>query len=131
MKKRDKPNREPKPRGPSRQRQAALSNWDNEGGALPAGPQPGSTPGDGAFAALPVTGVDLAQLRMRVIALEHLVITLLAQGSHGQLDVARGMAAYIAPRPGFTRHPLTIQAAAQMIHLVERAEHFQSAAQRE
>jgi hypothetical protein len=34
------------------------------------------------------------------------------------------MATCISPRPGFTPHPLTIDAANQMIHLVERASQF-------
>jgi hypothetical protein len=34
------------------------------------------------------------------------------------------MAAYISPRPGFTRHHMTLGAAAQMIHIIERADHF-------
>jgi hypothetical protein len=36
------------------------------------------------------------------------------------------MAAYISPRPGFTLHPLTTHAAAQMTDLVERAARFRS-----
>ena len=63
---------------------------------------------------------------MRVIALENLVIALLAEASERQLDRAREVAAYISPRPGFTHHPLTIHAAAQMVDLVERAGHFRS-----
>jgi hypothetical protein len=31
------------------------------------------------------------------------------------------MASYISPRPGRTQHPMTINAAAQMRHLVGRA----------
>jgi hypothetical protein len=102
----------------SAQRQRALSRWDNEGGAI-GGPQ------------LPVvdipelTNVELVQLRIRVIALENLVIALLAQGADRQLAVAREMAAYISPRPGFTHHPLTIQAATHMTDLIDRAIHFQ------
>jgi hypothetical protein len=71
-----------------------------------------------------LTDVELVQLRIRVIALENLVISLLAQGSDRQLDLVREMAAYISPRSGFTPHHLTIRAAAEMIHLVERAVHF-------
>jgi hypothetical protein len=63
----------------------------------------------------------LVQLRVRVIALENLLISLLAEASDRQLGLAREMATYISPRPGFTQHPLTIHAAAQMIDLVERA----------
>jgi hypothetical protein len=44
--------------------------------------------------------------------------------SEVQLDLAREMATYISPRPGFTHPPSTIHAAAQMIDLVERAGHF-------
>ena len=58
-----------------------------------------------------------------MIALENLVIALLSQASPQQLDLAREMATYISPRPGFTPHPLTIHAAAQMVHLVDRAVH--------
>jgi hypothetical protein len=73
-----------------------------------------------------LTNAELVQLRIRVIALENLVITLLAEASDRQLALAREMAAYISPRPGFTHHPLTIHAAAQMIDLVERAGRFRS-----
>ncbi len=72
----------------------------------------------------PLADAELAQLRMRVVALENLVITLLAQAPDEQANLARDMAAYIRPRPGFTLHPLTLRAATQMIHLVERAGQF-------
>jgi hypothetical protein len=71
-----------------------------------------------------LTNAELVQLRIRVIALENLVITLLAEASDRQLDLVREMAAYTSPRPGFTHHPLTIHAATQMINLVERAGRF-------
>jgi hypothetical protein len=66
------------------------------------------------------------QLRIRVIALENLVIALLAEAPDWQLDLAREIATYISPRPGFTQHPLTIHAAAHMVDLVERAGPFRS-----
>ena len=75
-------------------------------------------------AAPPLTNAELVQLRIRVIALENLVIALLTDASDKQLDLVREMAAYISPRPGFTPHRLTIRAAAEMISLVERAGHF-------
>ena len=106
-----------------RQRQLALSRWDNEGGAGPAGPQ-GQSASAEARSEIPLTNAELVQLRMRVIALENLVIALLVEASERQLGLAREMAAYISPRPGFTQHPLTVHAAAQMIRLVERAGHF-------
>jgi hypothetical protein len=113
-------------RDPSRQHQTALSRWDNEGGAGTCGPQGGSVSGDVQSEVPQLTNAELVQLRIRVIALENLVIALLAEASDRQLGLAREMAAYISPRPGFTPHPLTIQAAAQMISLVERAGHFRA-----
>ena len=110
---------------PAQLRLGALSRWDNEGGAIPRCME-------GAFdeqsEVPPLTNAELVQLRIRVIALENLVISLLSQSSDRQLDLVREMAAYISPRPGFTPHPLTIRAAAEMIHLVERAGPFRDIA---
>jgi len=110
-----------------RQRQLALSRWDNEGGAGPRGPQGASVPAETPSEIPQLTNAELVQLRIRVIALENLVIALLAEASERQVGVAREMATYILPKPGFTPHPLTVQAAARMIDLVERAGHFRAA----
>jgi hypothetical protein len=101
-------------------RRSALSRWDDEGGATaPAAQQ---TPLE-----IPDLGnAELVQLRIRVIALENLLIAVLAQGSDRQLQVARDMAEYIAPRPGVTKHPLTIRAADHMTDMVKRALHFRT-----
>lgn len=109
--------KKPDPMPPSKQRQAALSRWDDEGGAAPRLPEVQSAIPD-------LTNVELVQLRVRIIALENLVITLLAEASDRQLDRVREMASYISPRPGSAHHPLTIHAAAQMLNLVDRARHF-------
>jgi hypothetical protein len=124
------PDKEPDSAASLRQRQSqmALSRWDNEGGAGPGGPQGGSVSAEAQSGIPELTNAELVQLRIRVIALENLVIALLAEASERQLVLAREMAAYIAPRPGFTHHPLTVHAAAQMIDLVERARHFRSVA---
>ena len=98
------------------QRQMALSNWENEGGALQQAPSTEPAP-----VVLPLTNAELVQLQVRMIALENLVIALLSEGADRQLALARDMAACILPRPGFTHHRLTVHAAAQMIHLVGRA----------
>ncbi len=74
------------------------------------------------------TQTELAQLRVRVVALENLVIALLAQAPEPQLRLAREMAVHISPRPGFTRHRLTLHAADEMLSLVGRARRFRSAA---
>lgn len=69
---------------------------------------------------------ELGALHIRVIALENLVIALLAEASDRQLDLARDMAGYIAPREGFTHHPLTTHAAAHLVDLIERSARFRS-----
>ena len=73
-----------------------------------------------------LTNAELVQLRIRVIALENLVIMLLAHASDRQLDLAREMSTYISPRSGSTHHLLTVNAAAHMIDLVERAGRFRA-----
>jgi len=110
---------------PSQQRLMALSRWDNEGGAVSDSPPLASASGKEEWDVPELTNAELVQLRIRVIALENVIITLLAGASDRQLDLVREMAATISPRPGFTQHPLTIHAASQMNHLVDRAGHFQ------
>ena len=69
---------------------------------------------------------ELGALHVRVIALENLVIALLASGSDQQLELARLMDPHISPRAGFTNHPLTTHAAAHITNLVERALRFRN-----
>ena len=106
------------------QRQRALSRWDNEGGAGPGGAATDSSPDTERIAVPDLTNAELVTLRIRVIALENLMISLLATASDDQLRLAREMAGHISPRPGFTQHPLTIHAASHMADLVQRANHF-------
>lgn len=107
-------------------RYMALSRWENEGGASSHGPLESWGLSDGQPEVPPLSHAELVQLRVRVIALENLVIALLAEASDRQLALARDMAAYICPRAGFTQHPLTIHAAARMIHVVEAAGRFRN-----
>ena len=93
-----------------------------------------SEPGELAFGEKgsddpPLGDAELVQLHIRVIALENLVIAILANGSDRQLELAREMAAYISPRPGFTPHRLTLGAAEEMNSLVERAARFRQGPQ--
>jgi hypothetical protein len=106
--------------------QAGLDRWDGEGGAESDGPQALAPEREGAVPAAP-SAQDWAELRTRVIALENLVIALLANGSDAQRALARTMAGYIAPRPGATPHRVTLHASHRMIDLVERAERFDAA----
>ena len=105
---------------PAEIRARAPSRWDNEGGAITPVPH-------AAHAHVPdLTNTELGQLRIRVIALENIMIAVLAEGTDRQLQIAREMAEYISPRPGYTRHPLTIQAADHMTDLVDRAIHVRT-----
>lgn len=101
-------------------RKRALSRWDEDGGAIATAPQAASLDEH------ELTNAELVHLRIRVIALENMMIAVLAEGSDRQLKVAREMAEYMAPRPGFTPHPLTLQAADHMNSFVERSLRFRS-----
>lgn len=92
----------------------------------PTAPSDTSTTIDSAVASPDLGNAELVQLHIRVIALENLLISLLATATDQQLVLAREMATYISPRPGFTQHPLTTRAAAEMVHLLERASHFRA-----
>ena len=120
------PDKEPDPKDRTRQREMALSRWDTDGGKGPNSPQRGLCSEAGLPQVPQLTDTELVHLRVRVIALENILISLLAQVSDQQLGFARELAAYIFPRPGFTQHPLTVHAAHQMLDLVERAGHFRS-----
>lgn len=103
---------------------AALARWENEGGAGPWRLHESLDSGELQSRAPPLTDVELVQLRIRVIALENLVIAMLAEATDRQLDRVRAMAAHISPRPGFTPHRLTLHAAAELVSLVNRAAPF-------
>jgi hypothetical protein len=104
----------------------AFGRWDNEGGASTAGPQQDVHGGEGELPVPPLTNAELVQLQVRVIALENLVMALLAGATDEQRLLARDMAASIQPREGFTHHPLTIHAGARMDHMLGRAALFGS-----
>jgi hypothetical protein len=105
-----------------------LSRWENEGGAVLNCSQESPISEEIQSEVPQLTNAELVHLRIRVIALENLVITLLAGAPDQQLGLAREMAAYISPRPGFTHHPMTVHAADHMVDLVERAGHFRKKA---
>jgi uncharacterized protein YeaO (DUF488 family) len=101
-----------------------LARWDGEGGAGPDGPQDSVAGSQVSSDVLQPVNLELVQLRVRVIALENLVITLLAEASDRQLNLAREMAKFIAPQPNAAAHPLAAHAAAHMVALIDRARHF-------
>ena len=97
------------------QSQKALSGLDNEN-RLHLGEAETNMP--------EMTNAEMLHLRIRMIAMENLIITLLAGGSNQQLEMVKEMATYILPRNGSTQHSLTIKAADQMNNMVSRAEHY-------
>jgi hypothetical protein len=101
----------------------AVSRWDNEGGAGEGGRVPPAA-GTSQTNALPLTNAELWHLQARVIALENLVKVLLVDAQEHQVELMREVAALISPRPSCTQHPLTIQATACMINLVDSAGHL-------
>ena len=118
------PDKKPHSVAASKQYQMALSRWETDGGAVSRCSQASSISGVAQSEIPELTNAELVQLRIRVIALENIVISLLAEASDTQLDLTREMAAFISPRSGFTHHPLTMHAATQMMNLVDRAGHF-------
>lgn len=102
----------------------ALSRWDDEGGAMPCGPQETLAAACEKWDIPALSDAELIQLRIRMIALENIMISLLSTASDSQLAQIVEMAGYITPRPDAKQHPLTVHAATQMTQLVERAKRF-------
>lgn len=99
----------------------AIGRWENEGGDT-AGLHPherGSVVGS-------IGDVEDGNLRVRLVALENIVVALLAGAPDSQSLMVREMAGYISPRPGATPHRLTIEAARNMVALVERAARYKA-----
>lgn len=107
-------------------REQALSRWDNDGGSGARGHEAASASSRGQVAMPEMGEAEMGALHIRVIALENLIVALLANASGDQLELARDMARYIAPREGFTQHPLTIRAATHMVDLIKRSARFRS-----
>ena len=95
----------------------ALSRWDNEGGHQPKLDERLSKDPE-------MTNTELVQLRIRVIALENIVLALLADQPTETYDKVRKMAKLISPRENATQHPLTIEAALHMNRFADRASRF-------
>lgn len=102
----------------ARRLRLALGRWDNEGGHPPV--SAAGAVGGSNDAVPPLTNAELVQLQIRVIALENLMVALLADASDQQLARVRDIAASISPRPGVEHH-LTVHAAGHMEHLAQRS----------
>jgi hypothetical protein len=102
--------------------EVALSRWENEGGAFSSIPSVAcEVPQEGDSS----LRTELDHMRIRLIAIENLLIVLLAQSNDEPRELGDEMANYISPRPGATAHRTTLEAAAQMRHLLKRAQHFE------
>ena len=99
----------------------SLSRWENEGGDTT-----GLHPHDRGSVVGEIGDVEDGNLRVRLIALENIVVGLLAGSPDSQSTLVREMADYISPRPGVTPHRLTLEAARNMIALVERAARYKA-----
>lgn len=109
-------------------RDRALARWANEGGSGQCGRAADLASGRIEANMPAISNNQMGLLHIRVIALENLVIALLANATSAQLDLARDMAHIIEPRIGAAPHPLTIRAAARLTDLIERSVRFQSGA---
>ncbi|MGE3622948.1 MAG: hypothetical protein AB7H77_03605 [Bdellovibrionales bacterium] len=67
---------------------------------------------------------ELEEFHTRIIALENLVASVLSTATEEQLANARDTAQLIAPKEGYTQHPLTVQASERMRDLIAKAEHL-------
>jgi len=101
----------------STQSQNAFKRWDNEGGALPGGAQSDLHQR---------TNAELLRLRVRVMALENMIISLLSEGADHQQATVRDMAGRIAPRAEGTQQPLRPKSSDQLDDMVNRAQDFRS-----
>ncbi len=98
----------------------AIGRWENEGGAGADWlhlKQAATVAGE-------IGDAEDGNIRVRLIALENLVVALLAEAPESQSELVREMARFISPRPGMTPHRLTIEAARNMLAIVERAAHY-------
>ena len=98
----------------------AVMRWENEGGRM------GDRGQDTLRATIvgEVGDAEAVNIRVRLIALENIVVALLASGTQDGPQVVREMAQYISPRSGATPHRLTIEAARNMLAIAARAEHY-------
>lgn len=97
----------------------ALSRWDNEGGAqTELKYQSQEDPH--------MSNAELIQLRVRVIALENIVLALLSESPDKTHEKVRAMAELISPSEDATQHPLTTEAASHMNRFADRAARFRS-----
>lgn len=68
---------------------------------------------------------ELVRMRIRMIALENIVLAILARSDDGVRQKIRERAAEIHPRDGAAAHPLTEHAGDEILRLLARSERRQ------
>ena len=97
----------------------SVARWENEGGAIEAF----DTAKTHATIVGKIGDAEAVNIRVRLIALENIVVALLASGPQESSEMVGEMARYISPRSEATPHRLTIEAARNMLAIVDRAQH--------
>lgn len=100
----------------------AIRRWENEGGSLDGLPDLSQE----ATVAGEIGNAEDGNIRIRLIALENMVVALLAGASGTQSKMVREMPKYISPREGMTAHRLTMEAARNMLAMIERAARYRA-----
>jgi hypothetical protein len=102
------------------QRRKALSRWENEGGAVC---KPQGTSDDQLADAPMLSHGELLRLRARVVALENVLIALLARASIDQQNLVREMAGYLSAAD-VQAGPEDHRTADEMLSLLDRSGQF-------
>lgn len=103
-----------------------IGRWENEGGSVRAWHRQIPAEENLNAVAGEIGDAEAANIRVRLIAIENIIVALLANAPDDRLELIREMADFISPRPGMTPHRLTIEAARNMLAIVERAGHYRA-----
>lgn len=101
-----------------------IGRWENEGGGVTSWEHEAQPESERATVVGEIGDAEAVNIRVRLIAIENIIVALLAHGPDDRLELIKEMAEFISPRPGMTPHRLTTEAARNMLALVERAEHY-------
>jgi hypothetical protein len=100
-----------------------IGRWENEGGAVTSWEHEAQPEFERATVVGEIGDAEAVNIRVRLIAIENIIVALLANAPDDRLELIKEMAEFISPRPGMTPHRLTTEAARNMLTIVERAEH--------
>jgi hypothetical protein len=105
-----------------------IGRWENEGGAATHWEHEAQSVSDPTTVVGEIGDAQEVNIRVRLIAIENIIVALLANAPGDRLELIKEMAEFISPRPGMTPHRLTIEAARNMLAIVERAEQYRRSA---